>query len=261
MTPNEQAVSMYNQRILREQAWREEVLKERTAPDIRVMKPERSYTTERRYARDGIDIGAVTSKTYLFMKRFLDIVFSLIALVILSPIFAIIAIAIKIDSEGSVFYKQERVGENGKSFMLYKFRSMVTDAESQLDKLKALNERDGPVFKISGDPRVTRVGKFIRKTCLDEIPQFWNTLTGSMSIVGPRPPLVTEVEQYAKWHKQRLAVKPGITCLWQVKREEAETFDEWMRMDIRYIRSRNIGLDIKLMLMTAGVILRHKGDE
>jgi lipopolysaccharide/colanic/teichoic acid biosynthesis glycosyltransferase len=198
---------------------------------------------------------------YAAAKRGMDIACSLVALIALSPVFAIAAIAIKLDTKGPALFVQERVGKGGKRFKVYKFRSMEAGAEAKQYELAALNERDGPAFKMADDPRVTRVGKVLRRTCIDELPQFYNALKGDMSIVGPRPPLPAEAERYTPEQARRLAVKPGITCSWQVGREKAETFDDWVRMDIEYIRDMSLALDIKLMLKTLGVMLRRGGDK
>ncbi|MCC3671241.1 sugar transferase [Terrisporobacter mayombei] len=196
---------------------------------------------------------------YLICKRTLDIFASLIGLILLSPLFLIVSIAIKIeDPKGKVFFAQQRCGKNNTVFPMYKFRSMVSNAEELLDELKELNEMDGPVFKIKEDPRITKVGKFIRKTSIDELPQLYNVLVGHMSLVGPRPPIPHEVEQYNEYQMQRLLVKPGITCIWQVSGRNTIGFDEWVDMDLQYIESRNLLLDIKLIFKTASVLL---GDE
>lgn len=196
---------------------------------------------------------------YRFMKRSLDIVLSLIALICLSPLFLIVAVLIKCDSKGTVLYSQVRIGIWGKPFKMYKFRSMCMDADKQLEQLEALNERDGPVFKISNDPRVTRVGKFIRKTCIDELPQLINILKGEMSIVGPRPPLPNEVDQYTPYQMKRLDVRPGLTCYWQIKKGKRTTFEEWVEMDLKYIRERSLRVDIKIIFLTMRVVLSGKG--
>ena len=198
---------------------------------------------------------------YRSFKRLFDIVFSLAIIVFLSPLFLATAIAIKIDDpEGPVFFKQERVGRHGKTFKMYKFRSMVADAEARLKDLMALNEKDGPVFKIREDPRITRVGKFIRKTSIDEFPQFINVLLGQMSVVGPRPALPKEVAQYNDYQRQRLLMKPGITCYWQTRRNrDSITFDEWVDLDILYIRKCSVWADVKLIIQTVGVVLTAQG--
>jgi len=192
---------------------------------------------------------------YLFFKRTIDILGSGIGLIILSPIFILVALAIKIeDPKGKVFFVQERCGENNKLFKMYKFRSMISNAEELLEELICENEMDGPVFKIKEDPRITRVGRFIRKTSIDELPQLFNILMGDMSIVGPRPAIPHEVAEYNEYQKQRLLVKPGLTCIWQVSGRNSIGFDEWVDMDLEYIEKRNLWIDIKLIFKTVGVL-------
>lgn len=196
---------------------------------------------------------------YLFFKRAMDIIGSLCGIILLSPLLIIVALAIKIeDPKGSVFFSQKRCGKDNKLFPMYKFRSMVSNAEELLEELMEHNEMDGPVFKIKEDPRITRVGKFIRKTSIDELPQLFNILRGDMSIVGPRPAIPHEVAEYSDYHKQRLLVKPGLTCIWQVSGRNSIGFDEWMDMDLEYIEKRNLWMDIKLIFKTVGVLF---GDE
>lgn len=198
---------------------------------------------------------------YRGFKRLFDIVFSLAVIVFLSPMFIAVAIAIKIDDpSGPVFFKQERVGRFGKTFTMYKFRSMVADAEARLKDLQHLNEKDGPVFKIHDDPRITRVGKFIRKTSIDEFPQFLNVFFGQMSVVGPRPALPKEVAQYNDYQRQRLLMKPGITCYWQTRRNrDTISFDEWVDLDLLYIKKCSVWSDFKLIIQTIGVVLTMQG--
>lgn len=194
---------------------------------------------------------------YRCIKRVFDFVASLIAVIILSPIFLIIAIAIKInDPAGPVFYTQTRIGEHGKPFRMFKFRSMVTNADELLEKLRAKNEIDGAMFKMKDDPRITKVGKFIRKYSLDELPQLLNVVGGSMSIVGPRPPLPFEVEQYTDYDRQRLMVKPGATGMWQVGGRNALSFDQMVELDLTYINERSIWLDLKIMFETVKVMIK-----
>jgi exopolysaccharide biosynthesis polyprenyl glycosylphosphotransferase len=195
----------------------------------------------------------------LIMKRIVDIALSLIGLVAVLPVFLIVALAIKIDSRGPVFFKQLRVGKNGSFFYMYKFRSMVANAEELKEKLFSINEATGPVFKIKKDPRVTRVGAFIRKYSIDELPQLINVLRGDMSLIGPRPPLPNEVEQYSDYHWRRLDVKPGITGLWQVSGRSNLSFDEWVNLDIYYIENWSISLDIKILLNTIPAVLKGQG--
>ena len=196
---------------------------------------------------------------YLFFKRAMDIIGSLCGIILLSPLLIIVALAIKIeDPKGSIFFSQQRCGKDNKLFPMYKFRSMVSNAEELLEELMEHNEMDGPVFKIKDDPRITRIGKFIRKTSIDELPQLFNIFMGHMSIVGPRPAIPHEVAEYSHYHKQRLLVKPGLTCIWQVSGRNSIGFDEWMEMDLEYIEKRDLWMDTKLIFKTVGVLF---GDE
>ena len=198
------------------------------------------------------------SNTYYIIKRIMDIVGSIVGMIVFSPVILIVAIAIKLDSKGPVIYSHIRVGKNGKPFKMYKFRSMVVDADALKSKLKEKNEMSGPMFKIKDDPRITKVGKFIRRTSLDELPQFYNILRGEMSIVGPRANLPDEVEQFTAFQKQKLLAKPGLTCYWQVMGRNNIDFEEWMELDVKYLKERSIWLDIILILKTFKVFL---GDE
>lgn len=198
------------------------------------------------------------SSLYFIIKRFIDIIGAFLGIIVLSPVFIIVAIAIKLDSKGSVFFAQERIGQDEKKFNIYKFRSMCIDAEEKLSKLKSKNEMSGPMFKMKEDPRVTKVGKFIRKTSIDELPQLFNVLKGEMSLVGPRPNLPREVVQFTEYQKLKLLAKPGLTCYWQVSGRNNIDFEEWMELDIKYIRERSIWIDIKLIFKTMGVLF---GDE
>ena len=192
---------------------------------------------------------------YIVSKRIIDIIGSLAGLIFLSPLFLIVAILIKLeDPKGKVFFSQERNGKYPGTFKMYKFRSMVHNAEELLENLMEKNEQTGPVFKIKEDPRITRVGKFIRKTSIDELPQLFNVLRGDMSLVGPRPPIPREVEQYTTYQMQRLGVKPGLTCLWQVGGRNSVDFDGWVELDIEYIKNRSLWLDIKLIIKTVFVL-------
>lgn len=199
------------------------------------------------------------NRIYLFFKRVIDILGAGFGLIILSPLFLIVAIAIKIeDSKGSVLFSQKRVGQYGKEFNMYKFRSMVSNAEELKAKLMEQNEMSGPMFKMKHDPRITRVGKFIRKTSIDELPQLINILKGEMSLVGPRPSLPKEVAKFESWMLKRLEVKPGLTCYWQVMGRNDIDFEDWMKLDIKYVHDRNFWLDIKLIFKTFFVLF---GDE
>lgn len=198
---------------------------------------------------------------YRFVKRTVDIIGSAFALVVAGPIILGFAVAVFIDDpHGSPFFSQPRIGKDGKEFRFWKIRSMVCNAENLLKDLQDKNEMQGPAFKIADDPRITRIGKFIRKSSIDELPQFWNVLKGDMSIVGPRPPLPREVVQYNDYQRQRLLVKPGITCIWQVQpRRNDLSFDEWVDLDIEYINHRSLWLDFKIMLQTARTMFRGEG--
>jgi exopolysaccharide biosynthesis polyprenyl glycosylphosphotransferase len=191
----------------------------------------------------------------LLLKRIMDVVVSVTALLLLSPLMLVIALIIKFTSPGPVFFVQERIGMNRRKFKLLKFRSMVADAEKRKKDLAALNEMDGPVFKVRNDPRVTPIGRFIRKTSIDELPQLINVLKGEMSLVGPRPPLPSEVDQYEWLHRRRLSIKPGITCLWQVNGRNSVPFVKWMEMDKEYVENWSIWLDIKILCRTLPVVL------
>ena len=198
---------------------------------------------------------------YRAVKRVFDVCFSACVLVCLSWLFLIVAVAIKLDDpEGPVIFSQARVGRDGREFRMYKFRSMCADAESRLAELAGRNEKDGPVFKMADDPRVTRVGGFLRKTSLDELPQFVNVLVGDISVVGPRPALPKEVAQYTPRQRQRLSVKQGITCYWQTRRNrDSITFDEWVDLDLVYVKKCGIWSDLKLIVQTVGCVLTAQG--
>ncbi len=207
-------------------------------------------------------VGIENRVAFRFAKRAFDIVFSAAVLVCFSWLFALIAILIKIDDpKGPVFFKQTRVGKNGKTFQMLKFRSMCVDAEAKLAELKELNEKTGPVFKIADDPRITRVGKWLRKISLDELPQFVNVFRSDMSVVGPRPALPNEVATYNDYQRQRLLVKPGMTCYWQTRRNrDSITFDEWVDLDLLYIKKCSAWSDLKLIIQTVGVVLTAQGN-
>lgn len=196
---------------------------------------------------------------YLFIKRLIDIVCSLLAIVVLSPIMIITAIAIVIESPGNPIFSQERVGRNGKLFKMYKFRSMCPDAEKKLQKLQKKNEADGPVFKIKDDPRITKIGHFIRKYSIDELMQLFNILKGDMTIIGPRPALPNEVKEYDDFAKLRLRVKPGLSCYWQISGRSNLSFDQWMQLDVKYIKEMSLFTDIKILFLTIPAILKGDG--
>lgn len=195
----------------------------------------------------------------LAAKRLFDVLVSACVLVALSPALFAVAVAIKLDSPGPVFFRQWRVGRNGRPFRMLKFRSMHRDAERRLEALRARNEMSGPVFKMSNDPRVTRVGRFLRRTSLDEFPQFWNVLLGEMSVVGPRPPIPDEVRQYKRWQRRRLSVRPGITCIWQISGRNDIDFDRWMELDLEYIDTWSLWGDIAICLKTIPAVLSARG--
>ena len=199
---------------------------------------------------------------YDAIKRLFDILISGIALILLSPLLLVLVIMVRSDGGPAIYY-QNRVGKNGKTFRIFKFRSMCVNADSpeMLAKLQAMNEMDGPAFKIKEDPRITKVGRFIRRTSMDELPQLVNILLGDMSIVGPRPPLVSEVKQYTEYQKQRLLVKPGLTCYWQCSGRNNISFDEWVELDLKYIRERSLWTDLKIILKTVPAVLSGNGAE
>lgn len=198
---------------------------------------------------------------YRYVKRVQDVMISSAALLVLSPVFALIALMIVLDSPGAgPIFAQTRVGRNGKLFTLYKFRSMRPNAEMELEGLLAWNEMDGPVFKIRNDPRITRVGKFLRRSGLDELPQLWNVLRGEMSIVGPRPGLPREAARYDGRARQRLSVQPGLTCYWQIQPDRNElSFDAWMALDVRYLLDQSFLTDWKIIFATFGAMLDMNG--
>ena len=192
-------------------------------------------------------------------KRIMD--FGLGSLILLAslPIMVLLILAIKANSAGPIFFVQRRVGQGGKIFKLYKFRSMITDADAIKSSLQLFNEKDGPIFKMKSDPRITTVGKFMRRHSLDELPQLFNVLSGDMSLVGPRPPLPEEVLNYESWHLRRLAVKPGLTCTWQISGRSHLSFDEWMKLDIAYIDNWSLSLDLTLIWKTVKVVINADG--
>lgn len=196
---------------------------------------------------------------YAFWKRILDVAGSTTLILMLSPLLIGIALLVKFTSPGPVFYCQTRIGRFGKPFPFYKFRSMYKDADKRLAELQAKNEKDGPIFKMKNDPRITPVGRILRKFSLDELPQLFNVLKGDMSLVGPRPPLPKEVEQYQDCNLIRLSVPPGITCLWQICGRSNTTFDEWMILDTLYVEHMSFWLDLKILLKTPTAVLRGEG--
>jgi exopolysaccharide biosynthesis polyprenyl glycosylphosphotransferase len=195
----------------------------------------------------------------LLVKRVIDVVMSVLALAVLMPLLLVVGLLVRLTSKGPMIYRQVRCGLYGRRFVLYKFRSMLEGAEDILWEIKHLNEMDGPVFKMRNDPRVTPLGRLLRKSSIDELPQLWNVLKGDMSLVGPRAPLPEEVKEYTPWQRRRLSVKPGITCLWQVSGRNEVDFHEWMKLDLHYIDNWSLLLDFKILLRTFPVVLLGKG--
>ena len=193
-------------------------------------------------------------------KRGMDVIVSAMVMIMLSPVFLVLAIVVKLNSSGPVFYRWKVMGKSGRPFTGYKFRSMYLNADERRAELESLNEMSGPVFKLTNDPRVTKVGMWMRRYSLDELPQLYSVLKGDMSLVGPRPPLVSEYIRFNEYQRQKLAVKPGITCLWQVNgRNNVRDFDEWVRLDLEYIRQWTPMLDIKILVKTAGEVFAGSG--
>ena len=199
---------------------------------------------------------------YWFLRRFQDVVLSVLALLVLWPFMLIVALVIVLDSPGaSPIFAQTRVGRDGKPFTFYKFRSMKPNAEEELEQLLQFNEMEGPTFKIKDDPRITRVGRFLRRSSIDELPQLWNVIRGDMSIVGPRPGLPREVEQYDDYARQRLLITPGLTCFWQIQPNRNDlSFDQWVELDVRYINQRSFKTDWKIIFATFGAVLGMNGE-
>lgn len=213
-------------------------------------------------SRAPADVGAIEFTEpfgYAAAKRAFDLAAGSVILLLLVPVIPLVALMIRLDSEGPVFYRQDRVGKGGRPFKFYKFRSMRVHSDRMRADLEAKNELAGPVFKMKNDPRVTAVGFFLRRSSLDEIPQIFNVMKGDMSIVGPRPPLPNEVAKYEAWHRRRLEVKPGITCLWQVTGRSQVEFDEWMRLDIEYMSRRSLRTDFVIFLKTIPAVIARRG--
>lgn len=213
---------------------------------------------------DGIPIVTIRSGPpdgwQLVAKRLIDLCGSAVLFLATAPIFAIVAMLIKLDSPGPIFFRQERVGLNKRRFRLFKFRTMIDGADKQQQMLERLNEVDGPVFKIKDDPRTTRIGKFLRRFSIDELPQLINVFQGEMSLVGPRPLPVRDIERIdIQWHKRRLSMKPGVTCLWQVNGRSDVSFDYWVQMDLEYIDKWSLGLDLKILAKTIPAVLKGSG--
>lgn len=211
--------------------------------------------TDRRTRRlDGVFVRPLP-----WWKRIVDVLGASLGLTLLGPVMAVLAIAIKLESRGPVLFRQLRTGRGGKPFVMFKFRSMRVDAAAQKAALLELNEQDGPAFKIKDDPRLTRFGRWLRSTSVDELPQLWNVLKGEMTLVGPRPLPCDEADACELWQRRRLDVTPGLTCIWQVRGRSRVTFDEWMRMDLQYVDSHSIGQDMTLLLATIVAVLRRTG--
>ena len=227
-------------------------------------KKDANLFTNKRYVRDTASLLSKKDinkrQSFLFTKRLIDIIGSIVGLIGLSPIMVWAAYKIKQEENGSpVFFVQERVGKNGKTFKMYKFRSMCMDAEQKLIELIDQNEVEGVMFKIKEDPRVTKIGKKLRKTSIDELPQLWNVLKGEMSLIGPRPALPREVKKYDDYDMQRLLVKPGCSGLWQVSGRNELSFNEMVELDMMYIKNQSFAIDIKIVFKTIMVIIKSKG--
>jgi exopolysaccharide biosynthesis polyprenyl glycosylphosphotransferase len=226
-----------------------------------VFRLNRSATSDSRFATDGYlhyRVG-VARRWEERIKRLFDIVAGSIALTLLAPLFLVVAILVKGTSRGPVFFRQNRVGRHGRPFQMLKFRSMVVNAEQLQAKLQQQNEQTGPVFKMRSDPRITRVGRFIRRYSIDELPQFWNVVRGDMSIVGPRPPLPSEVVQYDAWQRRRLSMRPGLTCLWQTQGRNRIGFEQWMYLDLQYVDQWSVLSDLQLVARTIPAVISGDG--
>lgn len=196
---------------------------------------------------------------YRLSRRAFDLFFGLLILLLVAPVAPFLALMIRLDSPGPVLYRQTRVGRRGRTFVFYKFRSMYSGADRRLEELAAFNEQAGPIFKMREDPRITMVGRFLRRSSLDEIPQILNVLKGDMSIVGPRPALPAEVAKYEPWQRRRLDAKPGLTCLWQISGRSHIAFDEWMRLDLEYLRTRSLWTDLVILAKTVPAVMARRG--
>jgi exopolysaccharide biosynthesis polyprenyl glycosylphosphotransferase len=232
----------------------------RVEADLSAWTPARPYIGE----LGGVPLVSIRSVPrdgwQIFLKRLTDVIGSAALLLALAPLLAVVALLIKLDSRGPVLFKQERVGLNKRRFQLLKFRTMTEDADQQQDVLEHLNEAAGPVFKIRDDPRITGLGKVLRRYSIDELPQLFNVLRGDMSLVGPRPLPVRDVNRiHLRWHKRRFSVKPGVTCLWQVNGRSDVNFDRWVQMDLEYIDQWCLGLDLKILIKTVPVVFRGTG--
>ncbi len=230
-------------------------------------RPDPGFHTEREtlpgqaegWDRQLLSLEEIMVKPLPFWKRAMDIVGSIIGLIIFSPVMLVTAVAVKLSSRGPVIFKQKRAGLGGRPFTFFKFRSMYRGADQRKEQLRAHNEQTGPVFKMKSDPRITPVGRFIRKWSLDELPQFWNVLKGDMTLVGPRPPTLDEVPQYHRWQRGRLGVTPGVTCIWQTSGRSLVNFENWVRMDIQYASTRSPLNDLRILLRTPLAIVTGRG--
>jgi len=236
-----------------------EGVKATVALDLFESKLARSRLTE----LDGIPLltfeTTLAKEWQLFVKRTIDIIVACLAIILLSPLYLVVSIAIKLTSPGPALFIQKRVGVNGRKFVLYKFRTMYKDTQKKLSSLERLNEMKGPVFKIKNDPRITPIGKILRKFSIDELPQLFNVLVGCMSLVGPRPPIPKEVGQYSPWQRRRLSMRPGLTCLWQINGRNKIKFDDWMKLDLNYIDHWSLWLDFKILIKTIPVVVSGIG--
>ncbi len=205
------------------------------------------------------DLAVRGDAAYRILKRVFDIVVGSLILLLLVPVIPLVALMIWLDSPGPIFFRQPRVGQDGQVFDFYKFRSMYAEADTRVAELADRNEQTGPVFKIRNDPRITPVGQFLRRSSLDEVPQIFNVLKGDMGIVGPRPALPREVAKYQAWHRRRLEVKPGLTCLWQISGRSQIGFDEWMRLDLEYLRTQSLWNDVVILLKTIPAVMARRG--
>jgi len=226
---------------------------------IDVVSPARPSHAEPARESDSVEVPVPETLVYRVVKRAMDLALGGVILLLLVPVFPLIALMIRLDSAGPVFYRQKRVGCHGRVFNFYKFRSMVAGADKNQTALSGANEQAGPIFKMREDPRITVVGRFLRRSSMDELPQILNVLKGDMSVVGPRPHLPAEVAQYQPWQRRRLEVKPGITCLWQISGRSHIGFDEWMRLDLEYLRTRGLRTDVTIFLKTIPAVMARRG--
>ncbi len=226
---------------------------------VSVSNTEKPAVVELLSVEDLISFPIRDSWHYRLSKRLLDIVFSAAGILLFLPLMLPLAILIRLESDGPIFFRQIRVGRNRRHFVCFKFRSMVNDAEVLKEEIGYMNEANGAMFKIRNDPRITPLGRFLRRSSLDELPQLFNVFKGDMSIVGPRPQIPSEVEDYEPWHYRRLEVTPGITCLWQVSGRSSIGFEEWMRLDMEYVKLRSFVFDIKILLQTLPAIIARRG--